>query len=68
MKIYVQNNCFKMVGKAKDIRNMLHKYRQYFTTVKEFIEKNQCTFTEITPSTNKMPKRMQYYLFFPPKK
>ncbi|NSL50435.1 Z-ring formation inhibitor MciZ [Calidifontibacillus erzurumensis] len=68
MKIYVQNNCFKMAGKAKDIRFMLYKYRQYFTTVKELIEKNQCTYTEITPSINKVPKRMQYYLFFPSKK
>ncbi|WP_458412595.1 Z-ring formation inhibitor MciZ [Schinkia sp. CFF1] len=65
MKTYVQNKSFKMVGKAKEIRAMLTQYRQQFETVSELIEKNHNTYTVITTSTNKMPKRMQYYLLIP---
>lgn len=68
MKIYVQNNSFKMVGKVKEIRAMLKEYRQHFTTVNELIEKNNHTYTIVSTSTNKMPKRAQYYLLFPKKK
>lgn len=68
MKIYIQNNSFKMVGKVKEIRAMLKEYRQHFTTVNELIEKNNNTYTFVTTSTNKMPKRTQYYLLFPQKK
>lgn len=57
-----------MVGKVKEIRAMLKEYRQHFTTVNELIEKNNNTYTFVTTSTNKMPKRTQYYLLFPQKK
>ena len=68
MKIYVQNNSFKMVGKVKEIRAMLREYSQHFTTVNDLIEKNNNTYTYVTASTNKMPKRTQYYLLIPQKK
>lgn len=51
-----------MVGKAKEIRAMIKQYRQHFETVNELIEKNQNTYMVITATTNKMPKRKQFYL------
>jgi len=66
MKVYVQNNSFKMVGKAKEIQAMLKIYRQHFETVSELIEKNHNTYTiTTTTSTNNIQKQVQYYLLFP---
>lgn len=57
-----------MVGKVKEIKAMLKEYRQHFTMVSELIGKNNHTYTIVSASTNKMPKRSQYYLLFPEKK
>lgn len=80
IKIYVQSNGFKMVGKAKDIRSKLKEYQQQYKTVDEFLQSNTSetkrsaysfkhddnSFTLITPP-DKKTKRTLYYLLFPSK-
>jgi hypothetical protein len=38
MKIYVQENGVKMVGKVWEIKYMLNKYKQKYKTVQEWID------------------------------
>lgn len=80
LKVYIQANGFKMIGKAKDICKKLREYQQYHQTVDDFLLKNQHatkkspfaykhddhSFTLIT-SKPEVPKLTNYYLLFPTK-
>ncbi|WP_102345686.1 Z-ring formation inhibitor MciZ [Bacillus sp. Marseille-P3661] len=79
LKVYVQENGLKMVGKAKDIIAKLREYNNQHETVHEFLsynnqkttKKSPCALTHdmnsftIIMSKQKVPKLTNYYLLFP---